>query len=1271
MPTPPSGRHGIPVRPDGSLQPIQIQPKSECLQPPSAGRKHPTASPILSPVLLSPVKPPKGSGPGGLPSPRHGLPFTDDKGGWARGDREGELPAGPMSLPWLTGMDSKLNLDNPGFGFLSQSGGKNGLPAKQACVVQPPPIVFRWHPVMSQPSSPSLSAAPSFNHAGLPGTAPAGASTAMWGNGARVLPSTARDPLSPTSGASEWTRTPSKKNVAEEHAAGVSARNAAYLETSGDLAREMAPGPSFIPRASYIIKRSPLMPPDARIEDVAFSKEENLFLATVFPSSVPAGRRDVHYLRRWLEKEIFALGESTLEDPHAFAQQLQAVFSVGYHELMRQVATTSTDRGQLMADLWISYVRAIRLILQEMKDAPASSSSNAASSNDPALDRHQKTRAAAEVGGESPQRSRPGQARAPPSEAAASKGMSPRTAGAPPASGTTGRATEAREDAGAGDSSDAAADGPTSPARTGDTGDGAPRLTPRLHNRSLAFSSLMSAGGSRPSESGMDMLGSLTAAVRLGAGSLGDPSEATGGGGGSPHLRLVEERLAAMGVTLSQGDRGGDSDEEVEGGGARPNGDEASMSLEDRLRYAVKQAKRGTLHMESGDALLDSVETVLKLAMALAARNELWRIRVHGLAHRTGLLSSASAGREPGAAAGGAAAGGPTQVDMQAQADRIARMRADMQKKEQAFQLTLRVMERENAAARERLEEEIEASEGSVERDIRRQAAMDKAHDATSGCIPACFHPLLKLDASRHFINLSTFPESQPLMPRSLLLDIISNVLAEKAAVLLGETTPQPMHVFLYKYLVAKFGPLTASEPQLMQLLASVRRYLGENPKVAVFARMIGIYRPLPQDGQDTLVFLVKCVLDQPNDPFVTEDGRQSEPQREAARMAAYDEEMDWVALSAANRAIRMALGSDLNVDRILKEVDAGARAEQARVLEHKGPLDDDTLALHPLKVDIGALMHTVLKHWARAYRDKHDYLLDMFRDFDKDNRGIFSCEEFCELGQRVNAALSNDELLSIYLHASQSCQGNDMSAGAFVRAMMAAGAIPGLKPPIPRYTRFQPNRRSTVGDGDAGGGSISSRQLGEQELPSGWANIHLKLQLGAQRADEEEVASFGVSALSHGRPGESVEGGSCAMWELPPLSEIKPGGGAEAGGGGGGADEGAEGGRTVSTLRSRWRSGSSKAGDREEECAASSIWVKIAQHALTSLAPWVAAQLTLLTKRGRSVAKQRIELDLDDIHTMAGDARLPEGGGTLLMKKFRSVVADIIREVEDSANSK
>eukprot|EP00308_Calcidiscus_leptoporus_P018293 CAMPEP_0119370810 /NCGR_PEP_ID=MMETSP1334-20130426/17111_1 /TAXON_ID=127549 /ORGANISM="Calcidiscus leptoporus, Strain RCC1130" /LENGTH=192 /DNA_ID=CAMNT_0007387951 /DNA_START=96 /DNA_END=674 /DNA_ORIENTATION=+ len=88
----------------------------------------------------------------------------------------------------------------------------------------------------------------------------------------------------------------------------------------------------------------------------------------IFPSKVPSGRRDVVLLHSWVNDMVnrLKLSAGSLPEEEVF-KEAQLLFSVAFHEMIRQVSTHCLERGHLMGKIWWSEMELFQRVLQLRK----------------------------------------------------------------------------------------------------------------------------------------------------------------------------------------------------------------------------------------------------------------------------------------------------------------------------------------------------------------------------------------------------------------------------------------------------------------------------------------------------------------------------------------------------------------------------------------------------------------------------------------------------------------------------------------------------------------------------------------------------------------------------------------------------------------------------------------------------------------------------------------------------------------------------------------
>ena len=104
------------------------------------------------------------------------------------------------------------------------------------------------------------------------------------------------------------------------------------------------------------------------LSDSSWTKStvSKLWQACVFPSAVPAGRRDVILLGEWMTEMLTRLSADRKLGEEELVHEAQTIFSVCFHEVVRQVAVHCAERGHLMAKIWVSTMELFERLTQLM-----------------------------------------------------------------------------------------------------------------------------------------------------------------------------------------------------------------------------------------------------------------------------------------------------------------------------------------------------------------------------------------------------------------------------------------------------------------------------------------------------------------------------------------------------------------------------------------------------------------------------------------------------------------------------------------------------------------------------------------------------------------------------------------------------------------------------------------------------------------------------------------------------------------------------------------
>ncbi|GMH44706.1 hypothetical protein BSKO_12658 [Bryopsis sp. KO-2023] len=98
---------------------------------------------------------------------------------------------------------------------------------------------------------------------------------------------------------------------------------------------------------------------------------DKAWLASVFPTHLPASREDVMRLREYTEARISQLEDEAERNGNSltnYAEEAIRLYTMGFQELTRQVSLQCVERGRLMADLWASHTDIMTRVVHEIRD---------------------------------------------------------------------------------------------------------------------------------------------------------------------------------------------------------------------------------------------------------------------------------------------------------------------------------------------------------------------------------------------------------------------------------------------------------------------------------------------------------------------------------------------------------------------------------------------------------------------------------------------------------------------------------------------------------------------------------------------------------------------------------------------------------------------------------------------------------------------------------------------------------------------------------------
>mmetsp|Transcript_42708 Transcript_42708/g.89225 ORF Transcript_42708/g.89225 Transcript_42708/m.89225 type:complete len:319 (+) Transcript_42708:178-1134(+) len=156
-------------------------------------------------------------------------------------------------------------------------------------------------------------------------------------------------------------------------------REVSYLSDMKAAPRQLREVPdSLIPEAFRIMLQSPLphsLPLFGMGEEAPgwkYNTTSRQWELPIFPSKLPAGRRDVVLLDAWVNDMVLRLQQSAgAMAEHEVLKEAQLLFSIASHELIRQAATQCFERAHLMGKIWWSEMELFQRMLQMRKSENA------------------------------------------------------------------------------------------------------------------------------------------------------------------------------------------------------------------------------------------------------------------------------------------------------------------------------------------------------------------------------------------------------------------------------------------------------------------------------------------------------------------------------------------------------------------------------------------------------------------------------------------------------------------------------------------------------------------------------------------------------------------------------------------------------------------------------------------------------------------------------------------------------------------------------------
>eukprot|EP01112_Ceratiomyxa_fruticulosa_P015466 TRINITY_DN4547_c0_g1_i1.p1 TRINITY_DN4547_c0_g1~~TRINITY_DN4547_c0_g1_i1.p1 ORF type:complete len:838 (+),score=208.06 TRINITY_DN4547_c0_g1_i1:368-2881(+) len=117
-----------------------------------------------------------------------------------------------------------------------------------------------------------------------------------------------------------------------------------------------------IPTQYHVVEVSATAP-STPSQQTFFSEKDKMWHTTVFPSLKPTSRQEVLLLDKWLN-DMLAENVAKVQDPVEAVKEAQQLYSMCFHEIIRQVYVHCAERGQLMEKVWYRYLQLFEHILR-------------------------------------------------------------------------------------------------------------------------------------------------------------------------------------------------------------------------------------------------------------------------------------------------------------------------------------------------------------------------------------------------------------------------------------------------------------------------------------------------------------------------------------------------------------------------------------------------------------------------------------------------------------------------------------------------------------------------------------------------------------------------------------------------------------------------------------------------------------------------------------------------------------------------------------------
>jgi len=252
------------------------------------------------------------------------------------------------------------------------------------------------------------------------------------------------------------------------------------------------------------------------------------------------------------------------------------------------------------------------------------------------------------------------------------------------------------------------------------------------------------------------------------------------------------------------------------------------------------------------------------------------------------------------------------------------------------------------------------------------------------------------------------------------MLPLVMQIYCEKIAADIHDDSDrftgrrQTLEDFVYDFFLFKFGLKHIAEEHLKGMVTAIETGSKESKRLLLFARLLGVIRPLPPDSCDFLLTFISRLFGASGGPTKSE----------------FLEGSSMISVDSARAAIEASF-STLGEERVAAVVRSAT--------EHREPNTEPT----DPSIHVDELLERVMESWEVANDDAEETLAALFTEADANGDGVLVYEEFAALVEKVAPAVKPREVKTMFREALvESKSGSRLNPQAFAITMRAKGHV-------------------------------------------------------------------------------------------------------------------------------------------------------------------------------------------------------------------------------------